>query len=180
VLTIAVPLSEVLNEATHEFVVHESFQLELEHSLVSVSKWESIFKKPFLGETEKTFEETIGYVKAMTLTPNVPPEIYGKLSNENVEEIQRHIGAKMTATTFPDQGDQPRSREKITAEIIYYWMVALNIPFECQYWHLDRLLALIRVCNLKNAPQKKQSKSEMMAQRRKLNAERRARSGSSG
>jgi hypothetical protein len=179
VLTIIVPLTERYDEKINEFVVHTSATLELEHSLVSLSKWESFFKKRFLSEEPKTAEETFWYIKAMTLTPGVPEEVFNCLTKEHVAEIDAYIGAKMTATTFPEQQDGG-GREKITAELIYYWMITLNVPFECQHWHLDRLLTLIKVCNLKNAPAKKRSKAEMMAERQRLNAERRARFGSNG
>lgn len=178
-LVIEVPISEMYNEETNEFVV-STFRLELEHSLASLSKWESEFEKPFLKPDEKTDEETLGYVKAMTLTPNVPPEIYTKLSQENVQAIDEYINAKMTATWFSERKNQPRSREIITSEIIYYWMVSLNIPFECQHWHLNRLFTLVRVCQQKNAPQKKMSKREIAQRQRELNAQRRANMGTSG
>lgn len=176
-LIIEIPLSEAL--AGNKFIVGESFKLEMEHSLASLSKWESFFEKPFLGDNEKTPEETLWYVQAMTLTPNVPPEVFAKLSRENIDEIDRYIGAKMTATTFND-ANQKRSREIITAELIYYWMISLNIWPECQHWHLNKLLALIRVCNIKNSPPKKMSRSEAASRQRALNQQRRAQTGSSG
>ena len=179
-LTIVVPLTQRYDEETNEFVVHDSVKLELEHSLVSLSKWESFFKKRFLSEEPKTTEETFWYIKMMTLTPEVPEVVFNSLTEEHVTEIDAYIGAKMTATTFPEQPDSGNGRDKISAELIYYWMITLNVPFECQYWHLDRLLTLIKVCNVKNAPAKKRSKAEMAAERRKLNAQRRSQTGSSG
>jgi len=180
VLVIEVAIAEGFDERKKEFVVTESFIMEMEHSLATLSKWESFFEKPFLGKDEKTIQETMWYVKAMTLTPNVPPEVYAKLSQENFEEINQYISANMTATTFNEATNQKQSREIITAELIYYWMVTLNIWIECENWHLNRLLALIKVCNLKNAPAKKMSRSEMLAQRRALNNQRRATNGSRG
>ena len=179
-LTIVVPLTRRYDEETNEFVVHDSVKLELEHSLVSLSKWESFFEKRFLSDTPKTAEETLWYIKAMTLN-EVPEEVFQYLTAELVAEIDTYVSAKMTATTFPESRETGGGQEKnITAELIYYWMIALNVPFECQHWHLNRLLTLIRVCNVKNAPAKKRSKAEIAAERRALNAQRRAQTGSSG
>lgn len=179
-LIIKVPLAEAINEETQRFVVTESFVLEMEHSLATLSKWESFFEKPFLNSGDKTVEETIWYIKAMTLTPNVPSGIYDHLSEENVAEIVAYIDAKMTATTFNEGQNQKHSREIITAEIVYHWMIASKIPFECQHWHFNRLIALIRVCHLKNAPQRKMSRKEQLAQQRALNMQRKSQHGTSG
>lgn len=153
--------------------------LQLEHSLVSVSKWEARWHKPFLSKQEKTDEEINDYVKCMTLTQNVPGEVYSCLSAENILQIEKYIEDPMTAITFSKEPEQG-GRSIVTAEIIYYWMVTFGIPFECQKWHLNRLLALIQVCERKNRPPKKQSQRSIMERNAALNAQRRKKLGSKG
>jgi hypothetical protein len=173
---------EAYDERTKEFIYSEEVTVELEHSLVSLSKWESIWEKPFLGAETKSPEETMSYVHCMTITPDISPEIFQRLTNDHLTQINNYIDAKMSATWFNERAVQgkPKSRETITSELIYYWMVAHTIPFECQYWHLNRLFTLIKVCNAKNAPEKKMTKSEMLAQRNQLNAQRKAELKTSG
>ena len=172
-LQITIPAVELWDERKQEFVTTKEQTLQLEHSLVSLSKWESKWCKAFLTKQEKTFEETLDYIKCMTITQNVDPEVYNYLTNKNIEEINNYIDAPMTATYFSDDKTVKSSREQITAELIYYWMIALNIPFECQKWHLNRLLTLIKVCNIKNQPPKKRSRKEIMSRNAALNAARR-------
>ena len=172
-LRITIPAVEQWDERKQEFVTTNEQTLSLEHSLVSLSKWESKWCKAFLTKQEKTFEETLDYIKFMTLTQNVDPEVYNYLTNENISEINRYIEAPMTATYFSEDKNIKTSREQITAELIYYWMISLNIPFECQKWHLNRLLTLIKVCNIKNTPPKKRSKKEIISRNTALNAARR-------
>ncbi len=172
-LRITIPAVEHWDETKQEFISTKEQTLSLEHSLVSLSKWESKWCKAFLTKQEKTFEETLDYIKCMTITQNVDPEVYNYLTNKNIEEINNYIDAPMTATYFSDDKTAKSSREQITAELIYYWMIALNIPFECQKWHLNRLLTLIKVCNIKNQPPKKRSRKEIMSRNAALNAARR-------
>lgn len=171
-LQITIPARELWDETKNEFSYIKACTLQLEHSLISLSKWESKWCKSFFSRQEKTYEETIDYIKCMTLTPNVKDEVYAALTRENVKQITDYIEAPMTATYFSQDKNGGTSREQVTSELIYYWMIALNIPFECQKWHLNRLLTLIRVCNVKNQPPKKMSKRELMNRNAALNAAR--------
>lgn len=179
-LTITIPAKELFDEETQTFLTTKEQTLQLQHSLVSLSKWESKWCKPFLSNDEKTLEETIDYIKCMTITQNVNPTVYNFLSHSNIEEINKYIQNPMTATTFNDLNQRGRGKEIITSELIYYWMIALNIPMECQKWHLNRLLTLIRVCNVKNAPPKKMSKKDITSKYASLNAARRKKLNSKG
>lgn len=178
-LEIIIPGAELWDESKQEFVNTKEQILRMEHSLVSISKWESKWKKAFLGKQEKTFEETIDYIKCMTVTQNVDPKAYNYLTKENINAINNYINDPMTATTFSET-KQSGSREVMTAEVIYYYMIALNIPFECQKWHLNKLLTLIRVCSIKNQPPKKMGKGDLMRRNSALNAARRQQFKSKG
>lgn len=172
-LKIVIPPIELWDEAKEEFVTFEGQTLALEHSLVSLSKWESKWCKPFVSKQEKTFDETIDYIKCMTLTQNVSDDVYKYLTPDNIEEINKYIDAPMTATWFSESKNKSGNKKPVTSELIYYWMIALNIPFECQKWHLNRLLTLIRVCNEENQLPKKMSTRDAMERNRALNAARR-------
>jgi hypothetical protein len=179
-LTITVGAEDVFDEGTDTFRTQGGFELQLEHSLVSLSKWESEYEKPFLGKEGKTPEEILDYVRCMLLTPNPPGDFLQKLSKENLEAINTYIERKMTATWFSEQPGAPKSREIITSELIYYWMTVFNIPFECETWHLNRLFTLIRIANIKQAKPRKLSKAEIAARNRELNAQRKAQLGTRG
>ena len=179
-LTIKIPAMEQWDELTETFVSTKEQTLQLEHSLVSISKWEAKWCKPFLDNlVEKTVEEEIDYIKCMTLTQNVDPNVYRNLSNDNLNEIHKYIESPMSATIIPKQ-NKGGIREIITSELIYYWMISLNIPFECQKWHINRLIKLIEVCNIKNQSPKKMSKRDIMSRNAAINAARRNKLNSKG
>ena len=174
-LRLKIAPTEMWDERKQEFVQTGERELMLEHSLVSLAKWESKWQKPFLDQKPKTGDEMLDYVRCMTITQNVSPETYSRLTTGNMAEIEQYISRPMTATTFSAEQHGTRNGEKTTAELIYYWMVTLSIPFECEKWHLNRLLALIRVCNLKNQPARKKSQRAILQENRALNAARRQR-----
>ena len=158
-LTLTVPGGELYDEQQNMFIYIKGCTIVLEHSLVSLSKWESKWHKPFISEVEKTTEEVIDYIKCMTITQNVDPEIYKYMDNTILQKVNDYIDNPMTATTISSVKGGVARKEVITSEIIYYQMIAYNIPFECQKWHLNRLLTLINVCNVKNNPDNKMSVS---------------------
>lgn len=182
-LRIVVPGQEFWDEKTEEFLYFKEQTLELEHSLLSISKWESKWHKSFLSSRDKTDEETIDYVRCMTITKNVDPDVYYRLTDENIRAINDYIDDPMTATVISDvleEGSSKHSRDVVTSELIYYWMIAFNIPVEFEKWHISRLLTLIRVCEIKNAPPKKMSKKAIMSRNKALNEARRRKLGSKG
>lgn len=168
------------NEKTQEFVEPQTKELQLEHSLISISKWESRWHKAFLSKADKTDEELMDYIKCMTLTQNVDSNVYDCISSDNVKQIRAYIEDPMSATVVPKQTAKGVSHEVVTSELIYYWMISLNIPQEYQKWHLNRLLKLIEVCNFKNSPPKKRSKADIMRSNAALNAARRKQLGTKG
>ena len=180
-LTIRIPDQELFNDATQEFIKVKGRELRLEHSLVSLSKWESKFHKPFLTKEDKTRAESIAYIKCMTMTQNVEDNVFKAIDAKVINQVSAYIEDPMTATSFSKLEEKRTiNREVITAEIIYYWMVALQIPMECQKWHLNRLLTLINVCNIKSQPKRKMTKGQIHARNRALNTERRQRFDSTG
>jgi len=179
-LTVTLPAKEIYDEEKEEFSSTREQILQLEHSLVSLSKWESKWQKPFLSKEDKTYEETIDYIRCMTMTQNVDQSLYNYIDGDIIGVVNEYIDNPMTATTFSKKSSGGINREIITAEVIYYWMVTFNIPMECQKWHLNRLLTLINVCNIKNQPTKKMSKRDIAAQNRAINAARKSRLNSRG
>lgn len=179
-LTVTIPSAEYFDERTGEFVQTKEKTLELEHSLVSVSKWEAKWHKPFLSGEQMTQEQMLDYIKCMTLTKNVSPIVYDGITADISKKINDYIEAPMTATTIVDRRPPHRSNEMTTSEVIYYWMISLDIPFECQKWHLNRLLTLIKVCDVKGGAQQKMSKKDIFAQNTALNAARRGKHHSRG
>ena len=174
-----IPAIEKWDETNENFIVSKEQVIQIEHSLVSISKWESKWCKPFLSKDSKTIEETTDYIRCMTITQNINPEVYNNVTNDNIKEVSKYIEASMSATWFRKDKNAV-SKEIITSEIIYYWMITYNIPFECQKWHLNRLLTLITVCNKKNEKPKKMSNAEIMSRNTELNNERRKKSNSKG
>jgi hypothetical protein len=180
-LHITIPPVDMWDERKQEFISSKGQTLQLEHSLVSLSKWESKWCKAFLSNREMTQEESIDYIRCMTITQNVPDEVYHAIPDSIIKEVSEYIAKPMTATWFADEGKKASSNgETVTAELIYYWMIALNIPMECQKWHLNRLLTLIKVCNIKNQPPKKRSKRDIMSRNAALNAARKKQFNTTG
>lgn len=180
-LTITIPKNEFFIPSTNSFVYIDETKLTLEHSLVSISKWEAKWHKPFITKKPKTLEETKDYVRCMTITQNVNPDVYLGINKEILKQVEDYMDNAMTATWFNDKENPViNQKEQITSELIYYWMISQNIPFECEKWHLNRLLTLIKVCGVKNTPPKKLSKKDVMSRNRALNAARKAKLNSRG
>lgn len=181
-LIIKIPETEFFDESTNRFFVIHEQELRLEHSLLSISKWESKWHKPYLDTKtyDKTNEMNLDYIKCMTITQNVPDIVYSCLTQDNINAIASYISDPMTATWFSDDGSSSTSSEIVTSELIYYWMVAAGIPFSCEKWHINRLLVLIKIYGIKNGKPKKMSQRETAARYKALNAARRARFESKG
>ena len=179
-LQVIIPENELFDPTTNTFFSVKEQKLNLEHSLVSISKWESKWKKPFISKDPKTYEESVDYIRCMTINQNVDPMVYYNIPNNVYDQIQEYIDDPMTATWIKSDPNRPPSRQIITSELIYYWMVSYNIPMECQKWHLNRLLMLIQVCDEKNKPQKKMTRTETFSRNKALNAARRAKMHSKG
>lgn len=179
-LTVHIPAAELWNETTNEFMYTSECTLQMEHSLVSISKWESKWHKPFLSKEDKTPEEMQDYIRCMLITQNVPEKTIRDLPPSALKQIKDYINDPMTATWFRED-DKPGGRGKVvTSEVIYYWMIAAQIPFECQKWHLNRLLTLIKLCNVENAPKKKMSQKDVYARNKAINDANRKRFNTKG
>jgi len=178
-LTIIVPSNELYDEETNTFIVTKEQVLQMEHSLVSISKWESKWLKPYLGKQERTKEEMLDYLRCMTTTQNVDPTLYSALSQANMAKIAKYIDSPMSATIINDTSRRANT-EIITSELLYYWMIQFNIPFECQKWHLNRLMMLIRICSIKNEKPKKMSKADVMNRNKSLNEARKKANNTKG
>lgn len=179
-LQITIPAVEYWDELREEFVYAKEQTLRLEHSLVSLSKWESRWHKSFLFTKDKTREETLDYIKCMTITQNVNPEVYTRLTKANMDEIDRYINDPMTATVIRETKKGRGNGRILTAELIYCYMIGFNIPVEFEKWHLNRLLTLIKVCDIENKPSKKRSAYDIMRENAALNAARRKELNSKG
>lgn len=185
-LTITIPYGEFYDESKNEFIYVKGQTIQLEHSLVSLSKWESKWHKPFLSKLGLSREETIDYIRCMTVTQNVDASCYYGIDNDILSKVTAYIEDPMSATTITRyKTDQSKTNKIITAELIYYWMISLGIPFECRKWHLNRLLMLIEVCSIENQKAMgekggKMSKKETMAWNKAQNKARRAKYGSRG
>ena len=173
-LSITIPGKELYDEETGLFITIKDTTVVMEHSLLSISKWESKWHKPYLSREPKTNEENIDYLRCMCLTQGIDPKVFLALDQRSAKAIGDYIADPMTATTIKHRDNRP-SREIITNEIIYYWMADLGIPFDpCQKWHFNHLMTLIQVAFAKQQPEKKMSRKEMLAERKMLNSQRRA------
>ena len=171
-LEIIVPANEIYLPAENRFVAIPSCTLTLEHSLISIAKWEAKWHTPYLNAKKRSSAQEFDYIRCMVVGPVKNDYVFSVLTPENIAQIRAYMEESMTATTF-SKGQRSTSREVVTAEILYCRMFANNIPMECQKWHLNRLLTLIRVCSIKNAPSKKMGKNSILSRNAQLNAARR-------
>lgn len=179
-LIVSIPSVEAYDEETEQFVSLPGGTLHLEHNLLSLSKWESITHKHLIGNKDVTGEDLLKYVECMVQDEEFDPTILNRLPSEELKRINDYISDTMTATRVKDRSNAKDSGEYTSSELIYYWMIACQIPFTCETWHINRLLTLIRVCNAKAEPGKKMSQSEIMSQNRELNRARRKALGTRG
>ena len=179
-LTITIPPSELFDEARSEFLTTPGATIVAEHSLLALSKWESKFKRPLLASPEFSLEDLKSYFECMCFTPDVPSEVFQNANSATLSRVSEYLMDPHTATTVPRSKGSTLDRETVTSELIYYWMVALNIPFETETWNLNRLITLIEVCNHKSQKPKKTSRAELYSRNRELNRQRRAKYSTKG
>lgn len=179
-LTITIPEKEYFDDRTSRFVKMEGGTFEIEHSLAAIAKWEALHGVAFLSSASKNVEDSLDYIRCMTITPGVNPDLYKRIDNKIMKEINSYIESKQTATTIRRIGAKKPNREIITAEVIYYWMIATGVPPEYDQWHLNKLLTLIEVCNAKTNPGTKMKKKDVFAQNRALNEARKAKFNTKG
>lgn len=179
-LQIVIPEREYFDQVKQEFVYLKEQRLTLEHSLISISKWESKWKKPFLDKADKTPEESADYIRCMSIGKEIDPRLLRWIPPETYNKINAYISDTMTATWFNERDKKPVNGQVVTSELIYYWMITFHVPMECEKWHLNRLLTLIKVCELKNAPQKKMKRKEIYSRNAALNAARKQKMAAKG
>ena len=184
---IYIPKSQIIDEETGVvYTAEKDWKLALEHSLISVQKWEAKWHVAFLNKGTRTFEQTIDYLRCMTLTPNVPDEVYYCIPHTELKRVLEYVDDPMTATRINDGFDSGNSygkkmgKDVITAEVIYNWMISLNIPTEYRKWHLNQLLTLIRVINAKNQPKKKRRMRDVLEEYKSINEANKRRFGTKG
>ena len=180
-LLIDIPETELFDESTDRFITIKAQTLKLEHSLISISKWESRWNKPFLKEDNKTPEQIRDYIRCMSLVPLQDDNVVLALNSKSIEKIINYIEAPMTATTVAFLDDKkPVKKEILTSELIYYYMIQAQVPFECEKWHINRLFALLKVCSAKSSEKQKANTKTAAKSQAALNAARRSKLKSRG
>lgn len=173
-LRIYVPKCELWDEVHEEFIRTKAYTLRLEHSLVSISKWEAKHHISFFV-TKLSGELLLSYIKCMTLNPDAPDNVYMALTNANLKAILDYINDPMTASKVSADVTRVGRDDYVTSELVYYWMTKYNIPAEYEKWHINRLIMLIRICIEKEKPPKKMTQAELYARHAAINARNKAR-----
>lgn len=179
-LYIDTPEIEIFDESTNMFGIIKPQHLQMEHSLLSLSKWEARWRISFLSTKDKTEAQMLDYIYCMTINKNIDKRVFHALPKDCINRITHYIETPQTATTFRSdnqpfgkKGQRPVRQQIITAELIYWQMIVNGIPFSCEKWHLSRLLTLIRVCDIKNSTNKpNMTKAELIRRNAELNARR--------
>lgn len=179
-LVLTIPEREFYDDRTGRFVSTKKTTIQLEHSLLSITKWESKWHKPYLSKAQKTEEEALDYIRCMCIGKDIDPNVFRAITSKQAKMIADYINDPMTATTIKRKDTRP-SREIITNELVYFWMTSFSIPFDpCEKWHFNRLMTLIEIASIKNQPPKKMSKRQAAQERSALNAQRRAKYNTHG